>query len=173
MAEKRMVGHLDPEKVAYWYFCLNGFLQIENFVVHPERRGGQRVAGNGAARMGNACWRRLTEERAGGAKSVFHFDVQGSVAKSTHAALHPPAPRRPPTSGRSTAGTFRPDGLRSPRSIRRSGRAASRPRAAPATSTTLPASPPSCRAPIVTAASRRSSTPICRRPNARWRRSRV
>lgn len=35
--------------------------------------------------MGNAHWRRLTEERAGAAKSVFHFDVQGSVAKSTHA----------------------------------------------------------------------------------------
>ena len=34
---------LDPEKVAYWYFRLNGFLQIENFVVHPERRGGQRT----------------------------------------------------------------------------------------------------------------------------------
>ena len=34
-----------------------------------------------------APWRRLTEERAGGAKSVFHFDVQGSVAKSTHAGI--------------------------------------------------------------------------------------
>jgi hypothetical protein len=45
------------------------------------------VFGNGAARMGNARWRRLTEERAGGAKSVFHFDVQGSVAKSTHAGI--------------------------------------------------------------------------------------
>ena len=43
--------------------------------------------GNGAARMGNTRWRRLTEERAGGAKSVFHFDVQGSVAKSTHAGI--------------------------------------------------------------------------------------
>ena len=43
--------------------------------------------GNGAARMGNARWRRLTEQRAGGAKSVFHFDVQGSVAKSTHAGI--------------------------------------------------------------------------------------
>ena len=46
--------------------------------------------------MANARWRRLTEERAGGAKSVFHFDVQGSVAKSTHSAdsvvpIHPPA----------------------------------------------------------------------------------
>jgi hypothetical protein len=45
------------------------------------------VVGNGAARAGNARWRRLTEERAGGAKSVFHFDVQGSVAKSTHAGI--------------------------------------------------------------------------------------
>jgi hypothetical protein len=34
---------LDPEKVAYWYFRLNGFFQIENFVVHPGRRGGQRT----------------------------------------------------------------------------------------------------------------------------------
>ena len=44
-------------------------------------------AGNGAARTGNARWRRLTEERAGGAKSVFHFDVPGQVAKSTHAGI--------------------------------------------------------------------------------------
>src|SRR5262249_13575045 len=45
------------------------------------------IMGNGAARAGNARWRRLTEERARGAKSVFHFDVQGSVAKSTHAGI--------------------------------------------------------------------------------------
>jgi hypothetical protein len=43
--------------------------------------------GNGAARSGNARWRRLTDLRARGAKSVFHFDCQGSVAKSTHAGL--------------------------------------------------------------------------------------
>ena len=43
--------------------------------------------GDGQARMGNARWRRLTERRAGRAKAVFHFDVQGSVAKSTHAGL--------------------------------------------------------------------------------------
>ncbi|MCP3386208.1 hypothetical protein NLM31_38090 [Bradyrhizobium sp. CCGUVB4N] len=35
--------YFNPEKVAYWYFRLNGFLQIENFVVHPERRGSQRT----------------------------------------------------------------------------------------------------------------------------------
>lgn len=44
-------------------------------------------AGNGAAREGSSRWRRLTEERSPGAKSVFHFDVQGSVAKSTHAGI--------------------------------------------------------------------------------------
>ena len=37
------IKSLTPEKVAYWYFRLNGFLQIENFVIHPERRGGQRT----------------------------------------------------------------------------------------------------------------------------------
>ncbi len=47
-------------------------------------RDGSR--GDGEARSGNARWRRITEERAG-AKSVFHFDVPGSVAKSTHAGL--------------------------------------------------------------------------------------
>lgn len=45
------------------------------------------VAGNGAARSGSSRWRRLTEERARGAKSVFHFDVQGSVAKSSHSGI--------------------------------------------------------------------------------------
>jgi hypothetical protein len=45
------------------------------------------VVGDGAARQGSTRWRRLAEERAGGAKSVFHFDVPGSVAKSTHAGL--------------------------------------------------------------------------------------
>jgi hypothetical protein len=43
--------------------------------------------GDGAARKGNSKWRRLTEERAGRAKSVFHFDAPGSVAKATHAGL--------------------------------------------------------------------------------------
>ena len=47
----------------------------------------QGIVGNGAARSGNTRWRRLTEKRAGGAKSVFHFDVQGSVAKSTHSGI--------------------------------------------------------------------------------------
>ena len=45
------------------------------------------AVGAGAARAGDARWRRVADRRAGGAKSVFHFDVQGSVAKSTHAGL--------------------------------------------------------------------------------------
>ena len=39
------------------------------------------------ARMGDARWRRLAEVRAGATKGVFRFDVQGSVAKSTHAGI--------------------------------------------------------------------------------------
>jgi hypothetical protein len=42
--------------------------------------------GNGLNRTGDSRWRRLADER-GKAKSVFHFDVPGSVAKSTHAGL--------------------------------------------------------------------------------------
>ena len=45
------------------------------------------VRGDAAARNGDARWRRAAEKRTGAAKSVFHFDVSGSVAKSTHAGL--------------------------------------------------------------------------------------
>jgi hypothetical protein len=45
------------------------------------------LCGNGAARYGNRRWRRLTELRARTPKSAFFFDVQGSVAKSTHSGL--------------------------------------------------------------------------------------
>jgi len=45
------------------------------------------VIGHATERVGNSRWRRLTEVRAGAAKSVFHFGVPGSVAHSTHAGL--------------------------------------------------------------------------------------
>lgn len=38
------------------------------------------VRGDGSARTGSPRWRRVCEERCG-AKSVFHFDVQGAVAE--------------------------------------------------------------------------------------------
>ncbi|MGH9717384.1 MAG: hypothetical protein ACRD4R_11750 [Candidatus Acidiferrales bacterium] len=56
----------------------------ENIYVDFVRDGS---TGNGAVRCGNPRWRRLTGLRARTAKSVFQFDVQGSVAKSTHAGI--------------------------------------------------------------------------------------
>jgi len=56
----------------------------ENIYVCFVRDG---ICGNGSARCGDPRWRRLTEVRTGRAKSVFHFDVPGSVACSTHAGL--------------------------------------------------------------------------------------
>lgn len=72
---------------ADWDSFLDDFQRhwpLEDSSVETVREG---VAGNAAARQGNSRWRRLAERRAGGAKSVFHFDVQGSVAKSTHSGL--------------------------------------------------------------------------------------
>jgi len=34
---------VDPEDLAYWYFRLNGFLTIKNFVVHPDKGRRQRT----------------------------------------------------------------------------------------------------------------------------------
>ena len=65
-------------------FCHHWPTDEANTYVDLVREG---LCGSGAARSGNPRWRRLTELRAGAAKSVFQFDVQGSVAKSTHAGL--------------------------------------------------------------------------------------
>lgn len=46
----------------------------------------ENACGNGSLRCGESRWRRLVDREAK-AKSVFHFDVPGSVAKSTHAGL--------------------------------------------------------------------------------------
>ena len=78
------VHRLKPD----WHAFLDDFQRHwptdEDIYVDFVRDG---IAGNGAACTGDARWRRLTEERARGAKSVFHFDVQGQVAKSTHAGI--------------------------------------------------------------------------------------
>ena len=108
----------------------------ENIYVDFVRDG---LVGNGRARMGNARWRRLTEDRAGGAKSVFHFDVQGSVAKSTHAGIPWLRFMRQRSqdeciSGPSTAGTFRLDVHRLPKFTLHYGAAALPPVTAPKTS---------------------------------------
>lgn len=72
-----------------WHAFLDDFLchwptDEDNTYVDFVRDGN---VGRGAERTGDRRWKRLTEVRAGGAKSVFHFDVQGSVAKSTHAGV--------------------------------------------------------------------------------------
>lgn len=71
-----------------WPLFLNDFQQHwptdgDHVRVDDIRNG---LWGKGAERWGNSRWRRIAEVRAG-AKSVFHFDVQGQVAKSTHAGL--------------------------------------------------------------------------------------
>lgn len=45
------------------------------------------VVGQGSRRDGDSSWLRITEQWTTSAKSVFKFDVQGQVAKSTHAGL--------------------------------------------------------------------------------------
>ncbi|MFO0426457.1 MAG: hypothetical protein ACK526_07825 [Planctomyces sp.] len=78
------VHHLPPD----WPQFLDDFqhhwpTDEDNLYVDFIRDG---LHGNGAERSGDSRWRRMTEKRAG-AKSVFHFDVHGSVAKSTHSGL--------------------------------------------------------------------------------------
>lgn len=55
----------------------------DDVTVDDVRRG---TVGQGHARSGDARWRRICETKCR-AKSVFHFDVQGSVAKSTHSGI--------------------------------------------------------------------------------------
>ena len=42
LVEKKMFK-IDSENLAYWYFRLNGFLTIQNFVVHPNSGSQQRT----------------------------------------------------------------------------------------------------------------------------------
>lgn len=78
------VHQLEPN----WYVFLEDFrahwqTDEEHVYVDFVRDG---LIGNGRAREGNPRWRRIAEERCR-AKSVFHFDVQGAVAKSTHSGI--------------------------------------------------------------------------------------
>jgi antitoxin (DNA-binding transcriptional repressor) of toxin-antitoxin stability system len=63
---------------------------LDDFRHHwPTDESGKTVTSllDASARKGESKWRRRTDERASGAKSVFHFGVPGSVAHSTHAGL--------------------------------------------------------------------------------------
>lgn len=65
-------------------FCAHWPTGAEDVSVRAVRQG---LAGTAASRPGDSRWRRLCERRMRGTKSVFHFDVQGQVATSTHAGL--------------------------------------------------------------------------------------
>ncbi|MFZ9937341.1 MAG: hypothetical protein ACO3JG_09835 [Luteolibacter sp.] len=79
------VHHLPPDWNAFLDdFCHHWPTDDDLTYVDFVRNGS---CGKGAARGGNTRWRRLAEERSRTAKSVFHFDVPGSVAKSTHAGI--------------------------------------------------------------------------------------
>ncbi|MCU0797128.1 MAG: hypothetical protein MUF31_14480 [Akkermansiaceae bacterium] len=79
------VHHLQPDWNAFLEdFCEHWPTDADLIYVQDVREG---RCGKGADRGGNSRWRRLAEQRSGSAKSVFHFDVQGSVAKSTHAGI--------------------------------------------------------------------------------------
>ena len=65
-------------------FCAHWPTDSDNTYVDFVRDG---LRGNGAARTGDSAWLRLTEKWTPAAKSVFLFDIQGAVAKSTHSGL--------------------------------------------------------------------------------------
>lgn len=79
-----------PEAYFARYRLANWEAFLEDFCAHwPTTREGARVDDfrPRAARVGDARELRLCDRWTAGAKSVFQFDVQGSVAKSTHAGL--------------------------------------------------------------------------------------
>ena len=78
------MAYFDRNQLEKWPAFLN------DFALHwPTDRSGSTVEQFRAdsKRVGDAKEFRLTEQWTSSAKSVFQFDVQGSVAKSTHAGL--------------------------------------------------------------------------------------
>jgi hypothetical protein len=65
-------------------FCSHWPTDEEHVYVDFVRNG---ICGQGDKRMGSSKWKRITEKRTKTAKSVFQFDMQGSVAKSTHSGI--------------------------------------------------------------------------------------
>lgn len=78
------VHHLEPDWPAFLVDFQKHWPTDAKYTYVDFIRDGSR--GDGEARSGSARWRRIAEQRAG-AKSVFHFDVPGSVAKSIHVGL--------------------------------------------------------------------------------------
>ena len=65
-------------------FCRHWPTHGDRMTIDQLRKAPSGLAGQ---RQGDRRWRRLSERQSRSAKSVFHFDVQGQVAKSTHAGI--------------------------------------------------------------------------------------
>ena len=70
-----------------WPLFLEDFQRHWPSDLHHLREIREGHVGHASARAGESSWRRATELRTRGAKSVFHFDVNGTVAHSTHAGI--------------------------------------------------------------------------------------
>lgn len=89
---------LNPEKVAYWYLRLNGFLQIEDFYVHPAGRGGARTDADllgvrfphRAERLYDDPDDIMEDDRAGLQLSRDHVDIVIAEVKAGRCALNGP-----------------------------------------------------------------------------------
>jgi len=142
------LGYFERHELASWdaflgHFCARWRTDFDHMHVEFARR--ENPAGGDASEL------RLCERWTAGAKSVFHFDVQGSVAKSTHAGIpwlqqlrRDPRIRARTHSGRSTASTSKPANRSSPRSSRPCSGAVTAAPGAPPTSTTLSSSRAGC-----------------------------
>ena len=72
-----------------WHYFLDDFSHhwpTDNNDVSVRRLRKETKSSKVRLRTGDSKWRRVCERRVG-AKSVFHFDVPGSVATSTHAGI--------------------------------------------------------------------------------------
>jgi hypothetical protein len=77
-------SYFDRYQLNSWDEFLDDF--VHHWPTHQPQATVEKLRGN-SKRSGNARELRLTERWTASAKSVFQFDVQGSVAKSTHAGL--------------------------------------------------------------------------------------
>ncbi|PAW90458.1 MAG: hypothetical protein B9S33_01560 [Pedosphaera sp. Tous-C6FEB] len=85
-----LLAYFDDHKIKYDWDSLLGYF-LAHWPTHEDSVWVDHIrfglSGQKEQRTGDSKWRRLCELRVKGAKSVFHFDCQGSVAKSTHAGL--------------------------------------------------------------------------------------
>ena len=86
------VSYFERNKIKSWAEFLDDFVQ--HWPTHEARATVEQFREN-SQRVGDPSELRMTEKWTSSAKSVFRFDVQGSVAKSTHACLlyTSPSPR--------------------------------------------------------------------------------